>query len=265
MTEDRDTGAGTSGQVSSYLQYLPAPLQEGHFIGRFLLAFEAILSGVAAHAPGRPGSPLDDAGGRMAPEWTQGLGETLKDIARYFRPQETPADFLPWLARWVAVDLREDWSEQTRRDVIASIVPLYKLRGTCMGIKQAVQLCVQEVSGTAGVDIDDWVVEDSATGRPFPHCFQVTLTVDVKQGPATIQQLYRKAEAAIELQKPAHTYYHLVLEYPPLVLLDEDPHEHPKTHATRGVYVGRNTTLGSVRMNPETGEKLPPDSASSSD
>jgi len=31
--------------VSSYLQYLPAILQEDPFMGRFLLAFEKILSG----------------------------------------------------------------------------------------------------------------------------------------------------------------------------------------------------------------------------
>ncbi|MFC6631812.1 phage tail protein I [Microbulbifer taiwanensis] len=232
--------------VSSYLSFLPAPLQDGHFIGQFLRAFEAILSGGVVTAFGEMGGAADQ------PEWQQGLGETLDRITHYFQPQETPADFLPWLARWVAVDLRRDWSEQTRRNLVASIVPLYMLRGTRRGIAEVVRLCVGE---TADVRVDDRVV-DPRTGKPYAYYFRVTLVVDTRQTPTSLQQLYRKVEAAIELQKPAHTYYSLVLRYPSLVLLDEDPDTRPKTRATEGIYVGRNTTLGNAEMGPD-GEKLP--------
>lgn len=249
----------TTEQVSGYLRNLPAPLQDGRFIGRFLLAFEAILSGGVLE---RSVNGAETGARRTLPERFEGLNETLDGITRYFRPwetpdqlPETPPDFLPWLARWVAVELREDWSDKTRRKVIASIVPLYKLRGTCAGIEQAVRLCVSE---TADVVIDDH-------RNPYPYYFKVTLTVHAIQGPATIQQLIRKAQAAIDLQKPAHTYYQLVLKYPPLVLLDTDPCAPRKSRATKGIYVGRNTTLGSADMDPATGEKLAPPDTHSSD
>ncbi|MEZ0471119.1 phage tail protein I [Luteimonas salinilitoris] len=243
MTDLRDTET-----ASRYLQYLPAPLQDGRFIGRFLLAFEAILSGgVVVRSEGGSASRQENA----TLERLQGLGGTLDEITAYFQPQETPPDFLPWLARWVAVDLREDWSELTRRNVVASIVPLYMRRGTRKGIEQAIRLCVSE---TADVRVDD---SDSAT---YPYHFEVTLTIDENQYPSTLQQLYRKVEGAIELQKPAHTYYSLVLRYPSLVLLDQpdlsNPTRREMRQATKGIYVAMNTVLGSAPADMETGEKL---------
>ena len=41
------------------------------------------------------------------------------------------------LAQWVALALREDWSVETRRRLIANVVPLYRLRGTTKGIELA--------------------------------------------------------------------------------------------------------------------------------
>lgn len=228
--------------VSGYVQYLPAPLQNGRFVGRFLLAFEAVLSGI------------EQADHSTHPRTPRGLGQVLDTITRHFQPREAPADFLPWLAEWVALELRADWSLATRREVLAAIVPLYTLRGTRRGIEQAVRLCVEE---TADVRVDD---SESAT---HPHYFQVTLTVAARQTPDTIRAICRKAEAAIDLQKPAHTYYRLQLQYPALELLDAPdpalgtaPTVPQMKQADAGVYVGMNTVLGSgVGIDLETGEK----------
>ena len=68
--------------VSGYIAHLPAILHQGSFMGRFLLAFEAILSGGVRKPDGYSGSlPL-------------GLEEILDDIAGYFTPGEAPEDFL---------------------------------------------------------------------------------------------------------------------------------------------------------------------------
>src|SRR3954454_7287267 len=82
--------------VSSYLQYLPAIFHQDPFIGRFLLAFEAVLSG--------PGY-ADQAG----------LEQLIGDLPAYVDPQTTPEEFLPWLAGWVALSLRADWDADTKR------------------------------------------------------------------------------------------------------------------------------------------------------
>ena len=64
----------TSERVSRYLDYLPAILQEDPFIGRFLLAFERILSGLA---PRDPNDPIPD---QLA------LEEYINRIHTYFNP-----------------------------------------------------------------------------------------------------------------------------------------------------------------------------------
>src|SRR5262245_65574686 len=102
--------------VSSYLMLLPSIFSDDptRFLGRFLLAFEQVLTG------------LD--GGEPSPE--KGLEESIAGIATLFDAQETPEEFLPWLAGWVALGLRADWSVAQKRDFLAQIVPLYRRRGT---------------------------------------------------------------------------------------------------------------------------------------
>jgi len=115
---------GREERVSSYLEHLPAVLQEGPFIGRFLLAFEAILHGLP---PGPDVSQLP-----------VGLSDLLDRMHTYFDPvgertvagTRMPAEFLPWLAQWMATSLWEDWSEETKRNFLANCLPFYRRRGT---------------------------------------------------------------------------------------------------------------------------------------
>src|SRR5215510_10263914 len=97
---------------SGLLKRLPAIFSEHPFLGRFLLAFEHLLTG------------LDGA------ETTDGLQETIAGISSLFDPRETREEFIPWLASWVALGLRADWTVAQKRDFLAKIVPLYRRRGT---------------------------------------------------------------------------------------------------------------------------------------
>src|SRR5262245_44169654 len=101
-------------KLSGYLQYLPAIFSEDPFLGRFLLAFEQVLSG------------LPDAEGE--PEF--GLEETIAALSTLFDPRETREEFLPWLADWVAFSLRADWTVEQKRNYLADVAPLYRSRGT---------------------------------------------------------------------------------------------------------------------------------------
>ena len=73
-----------------------------------------------------------------------GLETTIGHVADYLDPATTRADFLPWLAGWVALSLRADWDEQTRRDFIAQIVSLYQQRGTLPGLLKMLSLYTRE-------------------------------------------------------------------------------------------------------------------------
>lgn len=68
----------------------------------------------------------------------------LDHIACYFAPEHTRAEFLPWLASWVALTLEEDWSDDERRSMIARAVELYRWRGTVRGLKEYIEIFTKD-------------------------------------------------------------------------------------------------------------------------
>ena len=103
----------TEQKKSRYLEHLPAIYHEDPFLGEFLLPFEEVLTG---------------------------FEELLSTIDRYFAPALTDADFLPWLANWVALVLDEEWDETKRRQLIREAVELYRWRGTVRGLKRYLEI-----------------------------------------------------------------------------------------------------------------------------
>jgi phage tail-like protein len=196
--------------VSSYLDHLPAIYRQDPFAGRFLLAFETVLSG----AGGQGDQP--------------GLETTIGGLADYLDPVTTRADFLPWLAGWVTLSLRADWDEQTQRSFIQQIVPLYRLRGTRAGLLRMLALYTGEP-----VEI-----YDAFDG--LPYFFEVRLTLS-EADPALLQAKQQIARAIIDQEKPAHTFYALQIAVPTMRLVSEALHE--REHAPR-LILGQNTVLG---------------------
>lgn len=188
--------------LSSYLEYLPAYLQSDPFLGRFLLAFEQSLSGIPALEP-VPFRPHVLTSGAEA---DVGLETIISQIHTYLDPQQTPADFLPWLAGWVALSLRENWDEAVKRQFISQIVPLYRLRGTIFGLKKMLTIYLEN-SGLSypGRNISIFEFPDR------PHYFQVQLALPSNQviQPDRYWRECRAAQAIINEEKPAHTFYAL--------------------------------------------------------
>ncbi|MBI1277555.1 MAG: phage tail protein I [Anaerolineaceae bacterium] len=196
--------------LSSYLPYLPAIFQENVeedtplFLGRFLLAFEEVLSG------------LDDAN-------QLGIEEYLDGIATFFDPDYTPEEFLPWLASWIALTLRDDWSVSLKRYFLKNMVSLYKLRGTSAGLKRMLGAFTNLGANNADtVEIKEF--DDK------PYYFQVHMTVPPSFA-ADIEREKRRIQAVIDHEKPAHTYYDF---YPHFVTMQI------AVHST----IGQDTILG---------------------
>ncbi|MFZ4727174.1 MAG: phage tail protein [Pseudanabaena sp.] len=188
--------------LSSYLEYLPAYLQSDPFLGRFLLAFEQGLSGIPSLEP-VPFRPHILTSGSESPV---GLETVISQIHTYLDPQQTPADFLPWLAGWVALSLREDWDEGVKRQFISQIVPLYRLRGTILGLKKMLTIYLEN-SGLSYPERTISVFEFADR----PHYFQVQLALPSNQviQPDRYWRECRAAQAIINEEKPAHTFYAL--------------------------------------------------------
>lgn len=194
-----------AGRASAWLDHLPAIYREGaqpDFLGRFLLAFEHLLTGLGdAEEPG--------------------LDELIDRVHEYFDPQRTPAGFLEWLAGWVAVSLRGDLDslagsgEETdearaarerramARATIAHAVPLYRLRGTRRGLEELIRLFTGGLSPT--------ITEPAGE----PHFFHVLLRLP-HPDPAMRGRVEALVRAVVDVEKPAHTLYRLDVVTPAL-------------------------------------------------
>lgn len=176
-------------------------------MGRFLLGFEAVLSGKV---------PAPSAG--LGVSMPRGLEELLAAnvMSTYFDPDFAPAEFLPWLAQWVATSVREDWDVPTQRSFVKQAVSLYRMRGTRAGIERVLQLYFSDVWVLDGEDL---VLDEGATAPA--HYFQVRLVVAEKD-PDLLVDTKRMVQAIVDQQKPAHTYYGLLLEYPTMEITDDE-------------------------------------------
>jgi phage tail-like protein len=152
----------------------------------------------------------------------QALESQIAGIARLFSAMETPEEFLPWLAQWVALSHRMGLPLEQQRRLVEKIVPLYAWRGTKRYLIKLLKLYLptgaevrvedQEFNGLkigmAKVGLDTWLERD----RPF--WFRVTIRVpssgvDAERGPQWQDEWQKRVRQVIELAKPAHTTYDL--------------------------------------------------------
>lgn len=219
-------------ETSSYLTYLPAIYQQDaaldrpNFLGRFLLAFEKVLTGLRdVDEPGLE-ETLDgivNAEGKIS----------LAGIHRYFDPgidadgnlmdatQRAPSEFLEWLASWVALSLRADLDEFRQRDFIARAVQLYRLRGTKQGLEQLIQIytrlapTIDELNTPLQIGVHSTVGKDTWIDGGPPHFFRVNIRLPDPDSKHEQRQKMQKVVAAIiDLEKPAHTVYELYVYTP---------------------------------------------------
>lgn len=231
----------TQPNVPTLMRLLPAIYREADThrdptatpLAKLLAAFESVL---LHSVPGRAG--------------TLSVGEKIAAIPDLFRPVKTgdlaseteastPREFLPWLARFVALkpevielflgdpnsradDAASQEAERAFRKVVASIVPMYGRRGTRSFLEDALCLFIPEIRwigiddrdlpglkvGETEVGKSSWLV----TYRPF-H-FSMTVRFDAPDGDdeqikQRRRELRHKAETIIELSKPAHTTYNV--------------------------------------------------------
>ncbi|MEV6304519.1 phage tail protein [Actinoplanes sp. NPDC051861] len=167
--------------VSGYLRYLPPilwrddpPPESGEIgLGAMLRIFEKIATGLpdgVTLAHGRPA-----------------LTDQIAGLHRLFDPWTTPAEFLPWLASWVALDfptLQGEllWDEYQRRKVTAEIAGIYRLRGRKAGLNQYLDLYAVG-STQPRVCVDDGARLLSVVPRAGERA---TVTALVSQGPVVI-------------------------------------------------------------------------------
>ncbi|MFJ9608703.1 phage tail protein [Kitasatospora sp. NPDC101176] len=93
---------------------------------------------------------------------------TLDNLPAYFQARLAPADFLDWLAGWVAVDTDPAWPEEVRRAVVGRALELHRWRGTRRGLQERLRLVLG-----AGAQVVDgggaaWSTDADAALPPAP-------------------------------------------------------------------------------------------------
>ncbi len=150
------------------------------------------------------------------------IDRIIRDIHTYFEPFNTPKKFLPYLASILALVMDESWDEGKKRELIANIVKIYKLRGTPRGLALYLKIYTGSepeiienywpfngfqvgVSSTIGVDSIIIGFIDRA------HCFSVRIPVPLEETPL---EMIRKTHAIVQAEKPAHTNYYMIFAEP---------------------------------------------------
>ena len=196
---------------SKLLDDLPALFREDEFAGRFLLAFEKLLLGR------EDGVAFPDVDAAFRHE---GLEQTIAGLWKYFDANLTPAEFLPWLASWVALSQRADLPVAQQRAFLGKIVQSYRMRGTPANLIDLLRTFTQTTP----------TLRDQ--GSEAPHCFSVDIRIPDKpkstagtaaereareaEWRAFVTRQTAIARALIEFEKPAHTQFQLNPVYPSL-------------------------------------------------
>ncbi|GAA4609831.1 phage tail-like protein [Actinoplanes octamycinicus] len=209
--------------MSGYLDYLPATFQDGSpLLGRFLLAFEQMLTGLGD--PDAPG--IEEILDGIADPVTGQV--RLAGVHRYFDPgpelpdaERAPAEFLDWLAGWVAISLRGDLDELRQRDFVARAVSLYHRRGTKAGLEEYLRVytrlgvTVDELDTPFQLGVHSRVGVDTLLGGGAPHFFRVLIRLPGTD-PAELARHRQVVTYLLDQEKPAHTQYALAVQTPAL-------------------------------------------------
>jgi phage tail-like protein len=231
MPTTTNTNTNTNSGSSQYLRFLPEILRGGGFLDGYLKVIEALLSGrgdvPAAHAvtslEGAIAAVpvlLDPA---LTPVTSSGDGAT----APLTSPLTSP--FLDYLARWVALAFDQNWALDKRREWLRRVVPLYKRRGTLVGLQAYLamfvggQARVEELSGgfIVGSKANATVGSSTYIAGARAYFFRVRINYGFAPDPFDIAEwrnVRQGARAIVDLEKPAHTTYTLRASTPGIIV-----------------------------------------------
>jgi phage tail-like protein len=145
------------------------------------------------------------------------IERTIDNLAYYFDPRLTPVEFLPLLAAWVGIELDENWPLARQRQLILWAATLQRWRGTRRALREHLRLYTGRtpliVENFDGIRVGQDAVLglNSQLGGTTPPQHWITVTVLSEQPDDLDQRILRNI---IELEKPAHVGYTLIVRRP---------------------------------------------------
>lgn len=126
----------------------------------------------------------------------------LSRLESHFDPRRAPDRFVPFLARWVGMDLPVTTGLGRLRELVAAAVDISRWRGTARGLR----LFLTTATGRTDFEVDESVPGPDGLPRPF-H-------IRVR-APAEVEAHRLLLERIIEREKPAYVTYELHFVRPP--------------------------------------------------
>lgn len=142
-------------------------------------------------------------------------------------PRTAPAEALPWLATWFAVQLDPSWGEVRTRFFLKNAARMFRIRGTAAGVAAAVRLALAETPGPEVFEADPTIVRVWEAFRDRPgldreelvrHAHRLLITVPAPEDPADQPDLVRRVERVVAGAVPAHVRYWVGCHLPGLQL-----------------------------------------------
>jgi phage tail-like protein len=172
--------------VSSHnpIRHLPSNYQHNDFLRGFLMIFQHIMNETSS---------------------------TIDNMYKYFRPMESPLQFLPVLADWLGIHFDTLGGEDEVRQFLQYAIPLYRYRGTALGLKAHLSIItkiVPEIIEDANpyeamvfkekMEVNANIFETDTDD----HCFTIYFPVERNHFNDT---LLRRISLAVQQEKPLYT------------------------------------------------------------
>lgn len=196
LVADMELRVAVERQAES-MKYLPEIYAADDFSNRFLMLFESF--------------------------WKP-ISQQIDQVSCYFDPALTTPEMLPWLASWFGLEWDEALPEERKRDLLAKIFPIYAHKGTGPALTLFLRMFTGgEVEIKEHRDANFTLGQTAFLGYQIalgtgnsPHTFDVCLRVPAESvgGVKIVRDQYRqRIEAMIGRYKPAHTVFHLDLQF----------------------------------------------------
>lgn len=177
------------------------------------------------------------------------FAEKLNELNDYFGVANPPQDgdwqaavtaavslwlsqLLAWQAAWIDLDPDDSWSLDKQRQTLATILPVFRQRGTAAGLKQLLQLFVgDDIEVLDAVTAPPMTVGrntalksayqagDAVVGgvRPFAFVVQLTVATYDMTSPV-VERTVAAIRALVDAERPAHTNYTVEVKTRPVKL-----------------------------------------------
>jgi phage tail-like protein len=222
-----------SARPLKFIDYLPEAFHPaddaGNFLTKFLKAFELAFEELQSEIEGVPDL---SAGG--IPDLF--LPDTTPPPQFAHRASSDDADFLSYLASWIALPLRPDKPLDWNRTFFNKAIALYPERSTRAGIDAMLRAWLDgdlvrtdpplsiitdftppanSATAVFQLGVTSTLGVDTMLGLGPPFLFAANLVLDPTKPslrtPAGINVVQRAAQLMLDAEKPAHTYYWLAI------------------------------------------------------